>query len=146
LDRYAKKKSLKADELLHFFYELGIDENDEELLERIKDFDDNENGMIDRNEFFSLLLNQLRTGETDEEVVEAFKVFDKDGTGFINASDIRHIMTHLGDKLSDDEVDTFIRMADLDGDGHINYEEFTKIMMDKLRFYEENLFKGESES
>lgn len=51
-----------------------------------------------------------------------YKVFDKDGTGFINASDIRHIMTHLGDKLSDDEVDTFIRMADLDGDGHINYE------------------------
>lgn len=49
-------------------------------------------------------------------------MFDKDGSGFIDAEDIRHIMTHLGDKLSGEEVDQFIKKADLDGDGHINYE------------------------
>ena len=39
---------------------------------------------------------------------EAFKVFDKDSNGFISASELRHIMTNLGKKLTDEEVDEMI--------------------------------------
>ncbi len=49
-------------------------------------------------------------------------MFDKDGNGFISAAELRHVMTNLGEKLTDDEVDDMIREADLDGDGQINYE------------------------
>lgn len=49
-------------------------------------------------------------------------MFDKDGNGFISATEIRRVMTNLGDKLTDDEVDQMIRMSDLDGNGQINYE------------------------
>jgi Ca2+-binding EF-hand superfamily protein len=31
-------------------------------------------------------------------------VFDKDGNGFISAAELRHIMTNLGEKLTDEEV------------------------------------------
>ena len=58
-----------------------------------------------------------------EEIKEAFKVFDKDGNGFISAAELRHIMTNLGEKLTDEEVDEMIREADVDGDGQINYDE-----------------------
>ena len=34
----------------------------------------------------------------------------------------RHVMTNLGEKLTDLEVDEMIREADLDGDGMVNYE------------------------
>ena len=68
---------------------------------------------------------------TEEEILEAFKVFDKDGNGFISAAELRHIMTNLGEKLTDEEVDEMIREADIDGDGQINYEEFVKVMMAK---------------
>lgn len=34
----------------------------------------------------------------------------------------RHVMTNLGEKLTDDEVDEMIREADIDGDGQVNYE------------------------
>ena len=34
----------------------------------------------------------------------------------------RHVMTNLGEKLTDFEVDEMIREADLDGDGMVNYE------------------------
>jgi calmodulin len=74
---------------------------------------------------------------------------------------LRHIMTNLGEKLTDEEVDEMIREADIDGefvdalvtrsrsraillifmltyplppspgDGQINYEEFVKMMMSK---------------
>ena len=54
-----------------------------------------------------------------------------DGNGFISAAELRHIMTNLGEKLTDEEVDEMIREADIDGDGQINYEEFVKMMMSK---------------
>ena len=34
----------------------------------------------------------------------------------------RHVMTNLGEKLTDEEVDEMIREADIDGDGQVNYE------------------------
>ena len=56
---------------------------------------------------------------------------DTEGNGFISAAELRHIMTNLGEKLTDEEVDEMIRDADIDGDGQINYEEFVKVMMAK---------------
>lgn len=50
------------------------------------------------------------------------QVFDKDGNGFISAAELRHVMTNLGEKLTDEEVDEMIREADIDGDGQVNYE------------------------
>ncbi|KAK1313797.1 hypothetical protein QJS10_CPA06g02340 [Acorus calamus] len=72
-------------------------------------------------------------GDTDseEELKEAFKVFDKDQNGFISAAELRHVMTNLGEKLTDEEVDEMIREADVDGDGQVNYEEFVRMMLAK---------------
>jgi calmodulin len=57
-----------------------------------------------------------------KEIPKAFRVFDKDGNGFISAAELRHVMTNLGEKLTDEEVDEMIKEADLDGDGLVNYE------------------------
>lgn len=32
---------------------------------------------------------------------------------------LRHVMTNLGEKLTDEEVDEMIREADVDGDGQV---------------------------
>ena len=45
----------------------------------------------------------------------------------------RHVMTNLGEKLTDEEVDEMIREADIDGDGQVNYEEFVNVMTSKLK-------------
>ncbi len=44
---------------------------------------------------------------------------------------LRHVMTNLGEKLTDEEVDEMIKEADVDGDGQVDYEEFVKMMMAK---------------
>ncbi len=50
----------------------------------------------------------------------AAQVFDRDNNGFISAAELRHVMTSIGEKLTDDEVDEMIREADQDGDGRID--------------------------
>ena len=50
------------------------------------------------------------------------RVFDKKNCGYLTVDELRHIMTNLGEKLTDEEVDEMIREVDLDGDGHIDYE------------------------
>jgi len=50
------------------------------------------------------------------------RVFDKNNDGLISSKELRHVMTNLGEKLSEEEVDDMIKEADLDGDGMVNYE------------------------
>lgn len=71
----------------------------------------------------------MKEADSQEEIEEAFKVFDKDGNGYISSTELRHVMTSLGEKLTDEEVDEMIREADINGDGQINYQEFVKMMV-----------------
>lgn len=50
------------------------------------------------------------------------RVFDKNNDGLISSTELRHVMTNLGERLSDEEVDDMIKEADSDGDGMVNYE------------------------
>ena len=97
----------------------------------INEVDVDGNGTIDFPEFLSLMARKMKDTDTEEELIDAFKVFDRDGNGLISAAELRHVMTNLGEKLTDEEVDEMIKEADIDGDGHINYEEFVKMMMTK---------------
>lgn len=80
------------------------------------------NGTIDFPEFLTMMSRKMKDTDSEEELREAFRVFDKDGNGFISAAELRHVMTNLGEKLTDEEVDEMIREADIDGDGQVNYE------------------------
>jgi hypothetical protein len=71
---------------------------------------------IDFAEFLSLMARKMKDSDTEEELIEAFKVFDRDGNGFISAAELRHVMTNLGEKLSDEEIDEMIREADVCSD------------------------------
>merc|ERR1719355_49743 len=79
------------------------------------------------------MARKMKDTDTEEELIEAFKVFDRDGNGFISAAELRHVMTNLGEKLTDEDVDEMIREADVDGDGQVSYEEFVKMAMRKMK-------------
>ena len=75
-----------------------------ELQDMINEVDADGNGTIDFPEFLSLMARKMKDTDTEEELIEAFKVFDRDGNGFISAAELRHVMTNLGEKLTDEEV------------------------------------------
>ena len=74
------------------------------------------------SEFLTMMARKMKDTDSEEEIREAFKVFDRDNNGFISAAELRHVMTSIGEKLTDDEVDEMIREADQDGDGRIDCE------------------------
>ncbi|KAL6056317.1 Calmodulin [Balamuthia mandrillaris] len=110
---------------------LGQNPTEAELREMIQEVDTDNNGTIDFPEFLTMMARKMQDAEGEDEIREAFKVFDKDGNGQISAAELRHVMTNLGEKLSEEEVNEMIREADVDDDGMINYEEFVKMMMAK---------------
>jgi len=110
---------------------LGQNPSPEEIEGFVKEVDSAGKGTLDFAKFLSVMAKNFKDVESEEDLVDAFKVFDRDGNGFISASELRHVMANLGEKLTDEEVDEMIREADTDGDGQINYEEFVKMMMAK---------------
>lgn len=80
------------------------------------------NRLLDIGEVQNVISRRAPPPETEDSVRDAFRIFDKDGTGYVSASELRHVLTHLGEKLSDEEVDEMIREADITGDGQVNYD------------------------
>lgn len=60
--------------------------------------------------------------ESEEEIIQAFQMFDKDNNGYISAAELRHVMSTLGEKITESDVEEMIREADIDGDGKVNYQ------------------------
>ncbi|XP_045186911.1 calmodulin-A-like isoform X2 [Mercenaria mercenaria] len=108
---------------------LGQNPTEAELQDMINEVDADGNASVDFPEFLKMMAKKMRSKDSDEEVKEAFRVFDRDGDGFISATELRHVMTNLGEKLTDEEVDEMIREADVDNDGKVDYDEFVKMMM-----------------
>eukprot|EP01088_Endostelium_zonatum_P004444 TRINITY_DN15695_c0_g1_i1.p1 TRINITY_DN15695_c0_g1~~TRINITY_DN15695_c0_g1_i1.p1 ORF type:complete len:150 (-),score=44.69 TRINITY_DN15695_c0_g1_i1:98-547(-) len=123
--------SITSKELGIVMRSLGLHPTESDLREMIQEVDTDKSGNIDFTEFLGMMARKMQDSEGEEEIRDAFKVFDKEGNGSISAAELRHVLTHLGEKLSEEEVDELIREADVDGDGQINYEEFIKMMTSK---------------
>jgi calmodulin len=118
-------------ELGEIMKNLGQSPTDAELTDMINEVDVDGNGNIDFKEFLTLMARKMRDTDTEEELIEAFKVFDRDGNGLISATELKHVMVSLGEKITDEEVDEMIKEADFDGDGYINYDEFVRMIINK---------------
>lgn len=63
-------------------------------------------------EFLTMMARKMKDTDSEEEIREAFRVFDRDGNGFISAAELRHVMTSIGEKLTEEEINAMIKEAD----------------------------------
>ncbi|KAL5181822.1 putative calcium-binding protein CML13 [Glycine soja] len=81
--------------------------------------------------FLDLMAKHIKPEPFDRQLRDAFKVLDKDSTGFVAVSELRHILTNIGEKLEPSEFDEWIREVDVGSDGKIRYEDFIARMVAK---------------
>lgn len=110
---------------------LGQNPSESELTDMINEVDVNSDGLIDFPEFLTMMARKMKDTDLEAEIAEAFKVFDRNGDGKISAAELRHVLTSIGEKLSDADVDQMIREADTNNDGEIDIQEFTQLLTAK---------------
>jgi len=86
--------SIDGTELKQVMVSLGRNPTEAELRDMINEVDKNGDGMIDFDEFLTMMGS--KSGNMEEELWEAFKVFDKDGNGSISVDELRSVLTSLG--------------------------------------------------
>ena len=122
--------SISTHELATVMRSLGMNPTNQELIQLIEEVDADGNGTLDFTEFLTLMNQNMKEAVTKEELMDTFRVLDLDGNGEITAVELRHVLTSIGEKLTEKEMDGLILEADVDGDGTINFEEFANMMLD----------------
>jgi myosin light chain 6 len=90
----------------------------------------NKEGRVSFEMFLPILqtVSQKKITDTVDDFVEGLRHFDKDGNGFISSAELRHMLTSLGEKMTEEEVEGLIHGQE-DSQGNINYEEFVKMVL-----------------
>lgn len=121
---------------------IGIWMEDKDIAEMMEKVDENQDGLIDLNEFYELCNSFLGGGVESKEMMsrkekdlrEAFEVFDGDTDGLITAEELSKVLGCLGlkDGKTIDDCKEMIGKFDLDGDGMVNFDEFSRMMSERL--------------
>ena len=74
--------------------------------------------------------NDFDFDENDENMIlKAFQHFDVDNSGKINVEEIKHVLTFLGDIMSEEEGNKFFKSVEVDKNGYLDYREFIHFWM-----------------
>lgn len=66
-----------------------------------------------------------------DQVISSLKVFDKEGNGKIAVSELKHILTQMGETLTDREVNEVMADFEASSDGTIKYEKFVAALLEQ---------------
>mmetsp|Transcript_2690 Transcript_2690/g.6483 ORF Transcript_2690/g.6483 Transcript_2690/m.6483 type:complete len:383 (-) Transcript_2690:341-1489(-) len=121
--------TMAIDKLGLLMQSLGQNPSEAEIQDIVNEVDADGSGILEFTEFLCLMSRKMKDTDSEEELVEAFRVFDKDGSGKIKMDGLRHVMTNLGEKITDEEINEMCSEADMDGDGDIDYMEFIAMML-----------------
>ena len=102
--------------------------NEQELKEMIKLVDEDDDDLIKFEDFVQLMQSKLKKTDIANELLEAFNYFDKNGQGTISCNEFRHIMSTLGEKITDEEINYMMKYADPYNTGNIEYKNFVEIL------------------
>jgi calmodulin len=110
---------------------LGRNPTEAEVREHAKSLDPHSTSHIAFADFLALMARvpPLDPAVAERELLDAFRVFDREGKGYIPTAELRHIITSLGEKLTEKEADEMMSEADPEQSGSVDYSKFIKKML-----------------
>jgi Ca2+-binding EF-hand superfamily protein len=121
-----------ASELTDVLKKKGMNLEQDEINQIIKEVDYYGNGKINYSEFLvaTMDMNRILSGQSQEQKMKAiFQQFDTDNSGFITKENIRYAMQKLGQELPPEEIDEILEEHDVTGDGRLSFDEFMRIFV-----------------
>ncbi|KAL4237663.1 Calmodulin-2 [Mactra antiquata] len=109
---------------------LGLSPTEADIKELLTKDGRDGNRPVDFSEFLIMVGPKvLEQPDPETELRNAFLVFDKEQTGYIRSEQLRHVMTNLGETLTDDEVNEMLQTVNIDEEGKVNYEDFVNTLL-----------------
>ena len=68
-------------------------------------------GQIDFPEFLSLMSRKMKETDTQQELQDSLRIFDKNGDGMLNVRELKHLITGLGERMTEEEVEAMLAAA-----------------------------------
>merc|ERR1712226_833182 len=94
--------TITIEELGTVMRSLGQNPTEKELQDMINEVDGDGNGIVNFPEFLTMMARKAEGGDAQDELIEAFRKFDIDGNDYITVAEFRHVMTNLGEEVTDE--------------------------------------------
>mmetsp|Transcript_34802 Transcript_34802/g.68713 ORF Transcript_34802/g.68713 Transcript_34802/m.68713 type:complete len:150 (+) Transcript_34802:229-678(+) len=80
------------------------------------------------DDFVSIVMRRARQEPNFDDVLKAFKVFDREEKGEVSVEELRHVLTTMGERITEQEFDEIMRANNIDPKGVIEYHDFVKML------------------
>ena len=122
---------ISTKELGTIFNSLGINISEEDLIEIITIYDNEQNNnMIDFITFLDIIAKKKDDIYKEEDLINAFRIFDKEGNGKISIKELRYVMMSSGVDFNENYIKDIINESNVDNDEFIDYHKFIKLLID----------------
>ncbi|KAI8359563.1 EF-hand protein [Mortierella sp. GBAus27b] len=110
---------------------VGQNPSEAEIRDQISLHDAGATGLLSFDTF-SKIVNRpdgYKPAASVPELIDGFRAFDPENTGVVSGSELRHVLTTMGEALSPEEIDSFMAGVAVDKDGNVNYEAFVRNLL-----------------
>ena len=118
---------------------MGIVLSPEQIKLAVAQYDTNNDGEWDFNEFYQfyikVVINTQQSISVEQEIQGVFNLLDSDKNGRIDVNEIKVFFQQVGYPLNDTEVYQLIKLYDKNNSGLMEFDEFSNFYRDaKSRF------------
>lgn len=116
---------------------IGVHVSDEKASAIIASVDTDGNGMIEFDEFVSIMASNMLKTDGAAELERAFDIFQQDSPGFVDVGLFRQYLTTLGSRpMEAAELDTVLGSLRPDENGRVPLDEFRRLACWQVPEYE----------
>lgn len=105
--------TMKAEDVGLAMRAMGALVANSEVKALLKKYDPDGTGTIDLNDFIACMAEVVNKEDNPGEIKNAFSVFDKEDNGMLPVDEMRHVLTRIGDPLSQEEITNFLNILDV---------------------------------